>query len=259
LSKSSEKKINSGKSRNYNICYDFKTLKIHCNLPDNYPLNINSILSYKITFEKMKMAVEMAYQKLISKKWGVGQTRSYLRPAGVSKSVVDKLIKLSKLDEGERDLNSIVPPMWFSKLSVDAFIEAPMYLLFLGVTKTVGFVLKTLLTTYKSYAVFHKFHHALDNVRAMALGWCKTLVFGSHNSPFGPWMSENYVGFACVFKLVYFSLRIILENITNGEELLNSIFFLVTARNSLITRLMQRVVNAVLITDIERHIKIFLR
>ena len=96
----------------------------------------------KITTERMRMALETAKQNVVSKKWNLTATRSYLRTEGIRNGVVNHLINMLKQDESEHNLESIVPPSWCTKLNIDAYLETPMHLLFLGVTKTVGNVIK---------------------------------------------------------------------------------------------------------------------
>lgn len=255
-----KKNIFSAKSRACRSCYDYDSMRVKGSVPDGYPLEINAIESRKMSFTEMNKSVSTAYNNLMDKKWGIGQVRAFLRAAGVSRSIVDKLIALSKLEERESgDYESILPPVWSTNIALNAFIETPMHLLFLGVTKTVGYVIKKSLGANKVYSLFHKFSHPLDKIRSFSLDWCKALTFGSIQKPFGPWVSKNHVAFARIMKTIYFSITHILDNNDENAEYLKDIFFLVTSWNSVVSRLMQKTVTESSCADAERHIKIFLR
>ena len=85
----------------------------------------------------------------------------------------------------EDAIKSVVPSTWYTD-DIDMHTEFPMHLIFLGVTKTVGFVLKKITTHVSSHAAFHRANHPMEITRGVSLDWCKTLPFGSTKTPFGP-------------------------------------------------------------------------
>ena len=191
---------------------------------------------------------------------------------GFSGTITDRIIDLynNRKENNSIDVEevkTILPSTWFSATDhVKMFIETPMHLIFLGVTKTLGFVLKKIITQVTSYASFHRANHPMEQIRNINVEWVKALPFGSSKNPFGPWVSENLLAYARIFKSVYFSLALLIpedaecmDDEVTREDILDSVFLLVTAWNATVARLMQRVATEESIEDIERHIKISLR
>jgi hypothetical protein len=127
-----------------------------------------------------------------------------------------------------------------------------MYLIFLGNTETVGMLLKDVLTTSYLYSKFHKHNHPLIPVRWLQLDWCKSWPFGSDMSPFGPWISENDLVYARMFKSIYSYLDEI-----RVDDLRDISTTLVQTWVAVVSRLMQNKVNDELIESTERHIKLY--
>ena len=87
----------------------------------------------------------------------------------------------------------------------------------------------------------------------MQLDWCKCWGFGSIKTPFGPWVSENVLAYARIFKHMY----IFLDEI-NDKTIRVLSQRIVEALVAIITRIIQDTVNEELIVSFDRHVKLFL-
>ena len=87
--------------------------------------------------------------------------------------------------KSKEDMLKCLPPVWNTEGDVCTHIETIMHLVFLGVSQTVGKVLKETLTAFKLFRSFHNNNNELRNIRSLQLDWCKTWIFGSENTPFG--------------------------------------------------------------------------
>ena len=89
----------------------------------------------------------MAHENLCETQWTLKNARAFLQAEGFHGKLVGKLINLhleSKKEDFPHEfiedaIESVVPSTWYTD-DIDTHIELPMHLIFLGVTKTVGFV-----------------------------------------------------------------------------------------------------------------------
>ena len=142
------------------------------------------------------------------------------------------------------------PPVWNTDGDLSTHIDTIMHLCFLGVTQTTGTVLKEVFLAFGQFTKFHEHEHQLKTIRGLRIDWCKCWVFGSTTSPFGPWVSENCLAYARIFKHMY----ILLDNIPNNKIKQFS-KLLVQALVVLLSRIMQDTVNSKLIVSVNRHVK----
>ena len=117
-----------------------------------------------------------------------------------------------------------LPPVWSTEGDVCTHIETIMHLVFLGVSQTVGKVLKETLTAFKLFRQFHNNDNELQNIRSLQLDWCKTWIFGSKNTPFGPWVLENTLGYVCVMKHLYEPLNNISDIMVKKIKIVGTVF-----------------------------------
>jgi hypothetical protein len=161
------------------------------------------------------------------------------------------------------DIINIVPPKWNPKYNYDilSHIPAVMHVLFLGVTQTTGMTIKEVFVNYSKYSSFRA-DDCLKHLRGLSLDWCRIWTYGSEKTPYGPWVAENYLGYARIIKYVYSNSNIIIGDNNDNEDRKKSVLLikqLSSALNAMISRIMQSTVSITLIKDTERHIKIFLQ
>jgi hypothetical protein len=240
-----------------NNCFDWEDNELEYDVPTGYPtdLNINTLNTTKITFEGMKTAAFKAYDKLIEKKWTVVNVTQYLKVEGYSGKTIKDVIKATKTPS--INLKDFLPPVWYSRFDLSNHIDTIMHLVVLGITQTVGIMLKSFLTSRGKYSNFHQFNHQMANIRDLNLDWCKTWVFGSKDTPFGPWISENTLAFVRIFKCTFGVMELLIKSDEDKEEL-DSAMFLVCAWYAVFARIFQSEVTELHIQDTQRHIKIFL-
>ena len=106
----------------------------------------------------------------------------------------------------------------------------------------------------KKWTMFHNNQDLLNSIRVMQLDWCKCWNFGSEGKPFGPWVSENVLAYARIFKLVYSYLNIIIQESSKVSKLAS---LMVQSWSAILSHIMQSEVDHESIQSLERHMKLF--
>ena len=165
--------------QNCRACYDWDHTKAKHEVGKEYPSdNIKQKVGRKISFGEMKAASIAAYDNLHGngrQKWNAKNVREYLKEEGLNEPLIKDIIKCVSKDE----MLKILPPCWNTDGDVNNHIETIMHLVFLGVSQTVGKVLKETMTAFNQFAAFHNNDNELRNIRSLQLDWCKTWIFGS--------------------------------------------------------------------------------
>lgn len=109
-------------------------------------------------------------------------------------------------------------------------------------------------TSFNIYSMFHSCEdHDLGKIYGLQLDWCKCWTFGPTKTSFEPYVSENCLAYAQVFKHMYSSL----DNVKDKKiQILSK--NLVKSFVSTISRILQDTVNKALIVSLDRHIKLLL-
>jgi hypothetical protein len=164
------------------------------------------------SFQFLRKGCIYAFYNRATKAWTVANLNAYLQSVGVK----DKLITdIHRMADHVRATNSDpmeyikselkLPRVWDQPFPMDAFIDSPMHMLFLGVVKSVMTELKQYAISYKKNAAF--IQHAnelLKSVRDYHTSFCRIELFGKEDSTtFTPgWLSDNYVSFARIMPVV---------------------------------------------------------
>ena len=244
-------KYESGKSSRCSDCYDWDWSKVSYSPPDGYPTDLlaRAIKNRPVTFAGMKKAAQTAHINVRTKKWNQAGAATYLKIEGFHTNLIKAINNCTTDDE----LKAILPPVWDSNGDFSTHIDTIMHQIFLGVTQTVGMIMKDVLTSCSLFSKFHKSDHQLRNIRSLQLDWCKTWVFGSSNTPFGPWVSENTLAYARAIKSTYCILYEVKD-----KDIQDLSFMLIQSWIAVVSRIMQDAVDDDLIQSLQRHIKIFL-
>jgi hypothetical protein len=95
-----------------------------------------------------------------------------------------------------------LPATWLVDKHFKKYIDVPMHLLFLGITKTVILDIQEWMKKKNIHLSFCKSAVGiLENIQVLKLPWCKLLPFS--NARFGGWVSENYIGFCRIMPWFY--------------------------------------------------------
>ena len=158
------------------------------------------------------------------------------------------------------DVETFLPPKLFLPGAFDIHVDTIMHMQFLGITKTLGRMLRHLLLLFGKYAEFQRQMDILKEYRRLYLDWWKIWPFGSLEKPFSPWVSENCVAFCRTMKTIYSVVADLIgrSDHPKKDECVDCVRMTVSAWIGVISRVMQSTYSDKLITDTERHIKIFL-
>lgn len=247
-------------------CLDWNFDDIHITVDKEFPeefieINGGKIRSSHFSFQNAFDACQLSSSKLLGGEWGVQKSRSFLLHQGVNNKVIDKIIENASSDD-PKSVENICPPIWKPKLNytLNSYVPAIMHLCFLGVTSTVGSVLRD---TFVNFGKFTKFreHDVMKPLRNFSLSWCRAWTYGSNKTPYGPWTGENYLAYSRIFKCVYsVSTSLLTENQQDYERLrvANLLRRTAASLNAMLSRIMQPAVTDILVEDTDRHIKLFL-
>ena len=245
-------------------CYDWDFQDIIFEPPEDFPeeeTNESGYLSAKqLTFEDLKEAAEKTHNMVVSKRWKKKTAAAYLRTMSINNEIATKIINNAR-SEAPESLDEIVPPVWLVADNTDRFVEAVMHMLFLGVTKTVGMMLRDLLTLYGRWTPFYKTTQPyLRVLRNYSLHYCRIWTFGSHEKPFSPWFSENHLAYARCFKMVGNNVSVLLggKNEEERERIWRIAKKTISTWSACISRVMLKPNDKENTNSAERHIKLFL-
>ena len=190
--------------------------------PENYPVELlpasKMLRPMKITYQKMRNAVELCHRKIVMTHWSLATGRSYLKVHGMNTEAVGDILECAAncrqlviLERGketnpqayaeillEKESNPgnfalwEFPSLWTRGVELEQHIDVTMHLLFLGVIKTTMNMVQEWAKKRNKYTAFLKYaSRALDMVQTLNLDWLKAIPYGG--GKLGGWVSENYM------------------------------------------------------------------
>jgi hypothetical protein len=120
------------------------------------------------------------------------------------------LLEEDKMESPEKYMEYPVPSSWLFYNAADTFVDVPMHLLFLGVTKTIAMDVSDWLKSNSNNNLFLNMTvGVLERINDLHLPWCKLQPYPK--SKFGGWISENFLGISRVFRWFYSLLNFVPE------------------------------------------------
>ena len=192
----------------------------------------------KLTYEFLKKIVKEAHDKLVNGDWTTAQATTYLKTYAINTSSIEALTtcannicaydkakeKLATEDnevnralvesfEEEKVLSPVLhqpwqhPAIWDSELDLHVNChQAGMHLLFLGIAKTMVWVIQDWATKRKKYTTLQKsIKQSSTQLEALKLSWLKIQPY--QGPKLGGWVSENFMAFAHVLPWLYSSIE----------------------------------------------------
>lgn len=158
----------------------------------------------KLSFSFLIKAFEYAKFQFQHKFWTQEITSVYLRACCFGGDIINNLIKM-----GEQ---AVIPELWLKHeeygIQIENFPDAPMHMLFLGVTKHLLVNVERLFDNnkvhYKTFSTIISMHQEYGS--KLSIDWCNMYQFSDKEkvSTIG-WQSDQYLAFARM-SLVYFGL-----------------------------------------------------
>ena len=228
------------------------------------------------SFKYLQKCCKAAFFNRATKTWSVANLNAYLQSVGVKDKLIkdiqimgDMVIK-SNLDPTEFMHTKLkLPQVWEQPCPMDAFIDSPMHMLFLGVVKSVLDELKDYALSYNKRAAFiDRANPLIASVRKYHLAFCRLELFGKKDSStLTPgWLSDNCVSFARIMPII---CGILLDDVINPKDSRDDLVqqallkrheqckALVVACYVMIAHLMHA--SKVPLLVMEHHIKVFLQ
>ena len=236
-------------TNNCSNCYDWNLHNVQYVPPEDYPMEIhdnnNNILTAKeISFESMRKACEVMFEKLYLHEWTKAITIRYAQVECVKSSIVNDIYRYVKSirPRSKRFAQRPIPlfprklmtsGMNQSLFTLDQCMVGIMHTLILNLGKHLLLTAVAWLSETNDWTRFYNSTNGrLKKINKLSLSWCKCYYYGSRKNPGSMWVSENYLGFAYVSKSIFSFLN---ENDFN-YEIIFDVFWLY---NSIICHVMQ--------------------
>ena len=177
------------------------------------------------TFTMLKQAARFAFynisQDAPKNRWTKEKYRAYAQACGFPGKLRDELWEVAvKLRDGETDVPvdyssethlSLFkfPAAWVDKLELRAYIELAMHQFFLGIVQSNFELASMWLKNMEADATFRRnCQPLLSYIGRFHLSWALTHPFSESSTEkgalgTGPWVSENWIVFVCLAKLLY--------------------------------------------------------
>ena len=186
----------------------------------------------EITYHFLKEVAEKTHHMVATKKWNIGQARSFMRHNCINTEAQTAILENAKngmmlnwirdarvtgkkmpkpdvVEATERlfelDPKSFqpwtTPPIWDLNVSMQMSTEPGMHQLFLGITQSIMYEIQCWCTMRGQYSGMRKLIHSQGRkVMDLHLSWCK--IQPHTTDSLGGWVSENYLGFARIIPFV---------------------------------------------------------
>ena len=135
----------------------------------------------------------------------INQLIEYLKDSKISMSEAKVFLRYTGIHKTEqlhvlKNFNVIasyeLPSAWYQSDNVSIFVDAPMHLLMLGVTKAVMLKVGACLREIKQSTQFIKMvKGVLKHIKQLNIEWCKILEYPTTDTT-GGWVSENFLAMA---------------------------------------------------------------
>ena len=203
--------------------------------PEHYPPEMvppsGKIHPYRMSFDTLSSAVELAHNHLVSAQWSTQSARSYLRASCLSSNAIEFIIlhahnarsffllEKHKADQptayksileeralSPRQFQQWPSPSWWTRGAVlSQHVEASMHLLS-GITKSTVRCIQQWTACHGNKTSFLKYAlRLLDPVQDLQLPWCKCPSYTGGKLP--GWVSEDYMSLSRICKWFYSGLK----------------------------------------------------
>ena len=202
---------------NCTLCNDWDYKSVRFRPHKHYPTDLEAyrhpfITAKKVTFDSMKTAYSVIFEKIRMGTWSIVKAKKYAQVECLSSKVVNSIIEFARsvgsVNELSDDDNNrfweMIPHMVASpSLSLDQCMVGSMHTIVLNLGKHVLLTICECLKKSRQFSLFYsKMSDFMESVQRMSLSWCKAWSLGSKDKPGGPWVSENYLSFAMLSKSV---------------------------------------------------------
>ena len=260
------------------ICFNWDTDMRQYPVPSKYPIEMRNttpfLTSKKLTYESLKFATNKAIASMSrprqgpNRPWTKEAVTCYLTTEGINGEMIRKIAAHAK--QLSRAISSQAtevpvwnnPTLWERGVPLDSYIDVPMHLLFLGIVKsTLSFVNIWISSRGWNLLVTSRTNNSLDAIGGLNLSWCRCIPQWqgkeSRTLTTTGWVSENYLAMARVISWYYAEL--FTKKLSERSQDFLEVTMLLSSLRAMISRIMTRTVDAKLIQDVQRHIKIFLQ
>ena len=268
----------ASRSRRCRSCYDWDLETVEYVPHEKFPMDVvpdneksidgNCLKSKIITFETMKNACQIIYQKVCDKTWTTLEEPSqFARRECIRRETWRKVYDAAKvvtLDGIVRSEDhefivpeSLLPPFWNQDMiSLDQVHLGVMHFLFLNIGSHLLMILRSLLSENNCWGSFYvHLNDKLKEIRKMSLSWCKAWTLGSTNVPGSMWVSENYLAFGILCKWLGSCILDVNENFDLTKDVLN----LLAMYNTIVSHVMSPdLPSATAYRSVTSFVKVFL-
>ena len=214
----------------------------------------------RVTYSHLVAAVKFGYWNYLHSVWSKAEIRSYFRLVGISSDYVKTLINNADDFKKHLPVNNLIldsipiPSMWKSCYRLEQCIDAPMHLLFQGITNTIIDQGTEFLKGHRAWSSFGTSANLIiDKISLLNIEFCKVDLLQGSEFTTGGWIGESYLGFARISAIVF---SIACEKCPQNALGLNEFQCMVQSMLALISRLMTD--SKICHNELDHYVKLFL-
>ena len=184
-----------------------------------------------LTFENLKTSAQFIFYNVYKRTFNMTQAKIYGKSVGLSLECVQTMIinqaKHLRTNDPHMSCEDVLrsfqyPAIWNAPMALNQFIDAPMYLIFQGIIKSVIEMISDWLSPLSPSQSYYKafckiINPMMESICNMNLKWCALNTFNvSKNHKTSGWTAANYLAFARLMLIYYRYLRIVIPSTEPG-------------------------------------------
>ena len=189
--------------------------------------NINYLIPVEQNFSWLKQGCKFCFHNVYHSYWNSGTSDEYMRCLGLPQSfnrkfVIEKAKELFEKNPNHPNPSSTMmfPPLWNSDIDLYQYIDLPMHLLFLGITKSIIDWTFEWLKLHKSLTPFGtQVESVCLAIKQLQCDFCKLESFSNgQDVNTSGWRAENHLAFARVITYTFGFIRDLISSKDDYEH-----------------------------------------
>jgi len=185
-------------------------------LPKMRNVPTSHILPVKQNFDMLRQGCRGAFYNCAKGTWTAKETEKYLRTLGINGNLTTIIIegaawikeqplrvpaiKVTEMSETH------IPRMWLEPLSMDVFVDSPMHLLFLGITKSMLGLVRNFAAENSLLSKFIRIAGpSMEKIKSFRLSFCRLEPFNDSSKKkiiCPQWLSDNCIAFVHIMPMI---------------------------------------------------------
>jgi hypothetical protein len=174
------------------------------------------ILPFKQNFEILRQGCRGAFYNCAKGTWSAKETEKYLKTLGINANLSTNIIESASWIKQQplpvpngtvtKMSNAHIPRLWLEPLSMDIFVDSPMHLLFLGITKSMLGLVRQFAAAYSLLSKYIRVAAPpMEKIKNFGLNFCRLEPFNDSTKKkiiCPQWLSDNCLAFVRVMPMI---------------------------------------------------------